>query len=174
MQNTVFPFPSIRYAAVATISWARSSYPHTLCCCRNERWRWRIRVSLLCCASEAPLQHKRRPRNSNQICMSADGEGAVVSASKETKDRLEVWSEKCIFERNGDSLRVSCPPHATALLCAVLVTQGTGDKTLGGERSKSQSWVEIREEKEEEEEEEKEEEEHCDPSWLCLQFDVST
>jgi hypothetical protein len=34
--------------------------------------------------------------------------------------------------------------------------------------------VEIREEKEEEEEEEKEEEEHCDPSWLCLQFDVST
>jgi hypothetical protein len=29
--------------------------------------------------------------------------------------------------------------------------------------------VEIREEEEEEEEEE-----HCDPSWLCLQFDVST
>jgi hypothetical protein len=29
--------------------------------------------------------------------------------------------------------------------------------------------VEIREEEEEEEEEE----EHCDPSWLCLQFDVS-
>jgi hypothetical protein len=31
--------------------------------------------------------------------------------------------------------------------------------------------VEIREE--EEEEEEQEEEEHFDPSWLCLQFDVS-
>jgi hypothetical protein len=35
--------------------------------------------------------------------------------------------------------------------------------------------VEIREEEEEEEaEEEEEEEEHFDPSWLCLQFDVST
>jgi len=32
--------------------------------------------------------------------------------------------------------------------------------------------VEIREGEEEEEEEE--EEEHCNPSWLCLQFDVST
>ncbi len=80
-----------------------------------------------------------------------------------------MWSEKCTFERNGDSLRVSCPPRATALLCALLATQGTGDKTLGGERSKSLSLVEIREEEEEEEEEE-----HCDPSWLCLQFDVST